>query len=334
MTLAAMIELPQLDGRSVLTHSRLQCAKTCKRKAYLQYEIGLRRKVAAKPLRMGAAVHRGIELWRKGMEPADAALAAAADYEEMPRWATDDETVNEWMVEREIVVRLIMGYCWRWADDGLQVLATEASFGCPIINPETGKRSRTFTLAGKIDGIIKMPDGRTLVSELKTCGEDLSPDANYWKRLLIDPQIPTYIVGAGALGHDVSGVLYDVIRKPSIRPKIIDRKTGERETPEQFGERFNEDIAQRPDFYFARREFARTQNEMDEYAQELWDQAKDHAEMRRTGRWYRNSGSCLMFGVCAYFDICAGHYDVAENGAPDGFEIVNNVHPELNGDDE
>ena len=59
------VSLPQLQGLNVLTHSRMSTFKTCARKHQLAYELGIRPSRGARPLRMGAAVHVGRELFAK-----------------------------------------------------------------------------------------------------------------------------------------------------------------------------------------------------------------------------------------------------------------------------
>jgi hypothetical protein len=122
-------------------------------------------------------------------------------------------------------------------------------------------------MAGKIDAIVKLADGRLAVLEYKTSGEDIGVEADYWLRLRCDPQISLYLLGARALGFDVSTVLYDVTRKPTIRLR-------KEEVPEQYGERLLADTGDRPDYYFSRREVPRREDELVEFRLELWQQAQ------------------------------------------------------------
>lgn len=50
-----------------------------------------------------------------------------------------------------------------------------------------------------------------LVVEHKTTSADITPGSPYWRRLALDAQVSLYLGGAGSL-------LYDVIKKPSLRP--------------------------------------------------------------------------------------------------------------------
>lgn len=63
-----------------------------------------------------------------------------------------------------------------------------------------------------------MPPGSCLIVEHKTSSSDVEEGSSYWKRLRLDAQVSTYMVGARALGFEPVGVLYDVIRKPRFKP--------------------------------------------------------------------------------------------------------------------
>lgn len=360
---------------NLLTHSRMTSYKTCQRKHYYGYELGIRRRTSAKPLRMGSAVHEGLDQRARGASQDDAILAAVRDYEAIPEWCNTDELVHGWMIERETVVRLLCGYWWYWdqvesnPDYPLaikEIVQSEVSYRLPILNPDTGRATTSFEHGGKRDQIVTLRDGRLMVRENKTCSEDLDPESDYWKRLLIDQQISGYYTSALDEGFPVVGVLYNVIRKPVLRPsqialrdedgvKIVLDQDGNRvrtkdgkkwresgdakagytlqsriETPEEFGERLTDDIVARPQWYFARREIPRLESDLQEYRAELWQIQLQMRESQRTGRWFRNTAACRAFGsACPYFSICTSGIDVLRDGMPDDFEQVQDVHPEL-----
>jgi len=300
--------------------------KTCPRKHHYEYVEGIRRDIDGQPLRMGSAIHEGFDALKAGKSIDEACQVVYANYSQLPSWATDDEAVNDWTVECEIVVRLLTAWQWRWQNDALEIIATEQSFDLPLINPATGAQSRTWRIAGKIDGIVKMPDGRLAVMEHKTTSDDLSPDSDYWRRLRVDQQISHYFLAARSLGHDVQTVLYDCVRKPGIRPKLIGKGDDKRrETPREYGERLSCDIGERPDFYLARQEIPRLESDLDEFRAELWDIGKAIAE----GRAYRNTAACVSPYRCTYLDICSSNTDVTTS-VPAGFvRLTSSLHPEL-----
>ena len=64
---------------------------------------------------------------------------------------------------------LMVGYHRQWGLAFWETVSVEEVFHAPIVNPQTGAGSRTFTLAGKFDGIIQR--------------DDEEPDALYFGRL-------------------------------------------------------------------------------------------------------------------------------------------------------
>ena len=308
-----------------LTSSSRSAAARCPRLYFYRYGMGLARTRSATPLRFGSGFHHGLELAASGMSSDLAIQAATADYATCPDWA--DPT--DWAVECETLKALLAGHFWRYGQDNLEFVAVETTFEIPLVNPDTGAVSRSFTLAGKIDAIIRLSDGRLAVQEYKTAGEDVGQGSEYWARLRCDGQISMYVLAARALGHDVATVLYDVTRKPSIRLR-------QNETPEQYGQRLLADISDRPDFYFQRREVPRLDEDLAQFQAELWQQAQQLLEIRRradrlanpAGAWFRNV-SRMTCGYCEFSDLCLNGTAVEAANPPAGYQILTDVNPEL-----
>lgn len=347
-------------GKELLTNSRATSFKRCRRRHWYEYEQRLRPEEEAKALRIGSAVHAGLDSLKTGSE-----LDAALD-ESRAFYAYWIDGVDEWawQIEETTVLCLVSGWAWRWGPrGGMDVIASESQFQIPLRNPATGAPTPNFDLAGKQDGIVRVGENRAAVLEHKTCSEDLSEGSDYWPRLQMDAQVSLYTYAAREGGHEVHGVLYDVIRKPTIRPegvplldddgfKIVLDLTGQRVrtkdgkkwretgsaadgwvlqsrpmTPDEWGEKLTADIGARPDFYYARREIARLDSEIEEAMEELWDVQKTLAEAKLRGRWYRtvSKDTCQY---CPFFGVCASKTDV-ETVVPPGFVRVENPHQEL-----
>ncbi|QDU61270.1 PD-(D/E)XK nuclease superfamily protein [Planctomycetes bacterium Pan216] len=198
-------------SKQLLTHSRMQSFKACRKKHEFEYELGIRKEVDSKALRMGAAGHEGLDVYRKTQDIEKALGAVRTSYGPCP----DEFDDYEWAMERETVECLVSGYVWRWEEQPVTVIASEQSFRLPLTNPETGAATPLWDAAGKIDGIVEI-DGRLLVLESKFVSESLEQDGVYWRRLQLDSQISLYCWAARQMGYNVSGVLYDAVRKPSI----------------------------------------------------------------------------------------------------------------------
>lgn len=340
------------DGRSIITHSRMRMLRACPRKHELAYELGVRPATPAKALRVGTAFHDGIELNEKHGRPHAAAIAEATKaYAERPAWVQDEETAFEWGLEGETARRLLAGWFWRWdGDDTMETVACELEIEFPIVNPETGRSAVGYSGAVKIDNIKRLKaSGMLAVVERKTSGESIELGSDYWRRLRIDPQVSLAVVAARHEGYDVRTVIYDVCRKPAIAPKAISKAdrtnadlTGsycgepapspcpDRETVAMWGARLAQDMSQRPEFYFARMEIARTDDELEEFRRDLWDQYQALRGYKHRHHWPRNADSCFNMGRCPYFDLCSGGRHLADGDEiPAGFVRLEHVHPEL-----
>ncbi len=233
---------------------------------------------------------------------------------------------------------LFYGYDAKWWPQGgtqpWETVSVEETFTCQIKNPKTGRQSRTFTQAGKLDGVVKHTNNQRYLLEHKTTSEDIEdPDAPFWRRLTIDSQVSSYTLAHWQRGEKLAGTLYDVIRKPGIRPKKLDQKAQaeiaslhtylkapvspaveaealriKRETPELFEIRLAVEVLENSNRYYQRKNVPRLDGELLEWADELWDSARDIADARRLGRHYRNSGACMNWNrPCEYLGICSGH---------------------------
>lgn len=358
------MQLPQLEGMNKLTNSSESCFKTCPKKFWYRYRLGLVPSHDADALRLGSAFHLGAEILKGGGDINAAVEAIACGYavKSCPPWLTQDE----YMVEMETAIALVRGWNARYGSDGIcKYVGVEQSFDIPIVNPETGRPTQLYTSGGKIDGIVELPDARLAIMEHKTTSDDISAGSDYWKKLLFDAQISRYYLAARSLGYDISTVIYDVIRKPGIRPlsiplldsdgvKIVLDAAGNRvktangnkwresadkeqgfvlqtrpETPVEYGARLLADLLARPDFYFARNEITRLEADLEEFKHDQWSVMKQIQESDKHGRWYRNTSACSMFGRCTYFDVCAGTAGDPTENIPAGFMISDVLHPEL-----
>lgn len=250
---------------------------------------------------------------------------------------------------------LMVGYDARWAGGGWSPVGElERVVRLPIVNPETGRTSRTFDQAGKFDGVVT-GNGRTVLLEHKSTSDDIGdPDAPYWRRLAIDSQVSKYMLQSWQEGLKLDGCLYDVIRKPGIRPKALTKaqvaeiasaKTysgfgvpeeeaarvmaGEHEeSPYLYFLRLAAETIAEPAKYFQRRMIPRLDSDVAEYAGELWAIADEIRLARINGRHYRNSEACMTWGrPCEYLGLCSG----IDSPDSDKWTRAESVHEELPG---
>jgi hypothetical protein len=338
----------------LITTSELKSFRSCKRQHHYSYRLGYRSIDKAGPLRFGTAMHNALEVWWSAGTLCDLGAAIAAI----------DSNGEIDAFERAKARAMMMNYHARWATEDYEVLAVEIEFETPLINPSTGKASTTYRLGGKIDGIARKPNGDVFLMERKTSGVEVGFDTPYWKRLILDTQISTYYVGGRALGHDIKGCIYDVLRKPAIRPKaipIVDEfdmkmvvdsqgnrvktKDGKKwretadsalgytlttrpETPDEFEKRCIEVIMEDPERYLVRGEVFRLEEDELDAAQDTWDTARELRESELASRWPRNPDACDKWGsFCSYWPVCALGSSIED---PALYRKVPRRHEELN----
>ncbi len=361
--MSTTVAAPSLDQR--ITNSQLVCASTCLRKHAISYLHGIRPATDATPLRFGKAWHDGLDRRAKGIAIEGNLLLVRSAYEFARTGYEDRDRMLAY--ECETICVMLSLYDWRWSDmDATKVVeASEEAFQVPIVNPETGRSSRTFVFAGKVDRRVVLSDGRKAVEENKTTSDDISPDSDYWKRLRVDTQIARYVLAARSLGHAVDTVLYDVTKKPTMRPgsvplidgdgiKIVLDAAGDRvrtkdgkkfrestdaaqgyvlqvrpEMPEEWAARLHLAVSENPDAYFARREIPRTDAELAEARRDLWDMAQILHGCDSENRWPRNSSACVGFGRCQYLDLCSVNWTPDDGTVPQGFVKITDTHQEL-----
>jgi len=244
--------------------------------------------------------------------------------------------------------RLFAAYAWYWKDQPLRVVDSERTFHVEI---------QGYKFSGQIDGIVETDDGRRGVLERKTTSDGLEAESSYWDRLRLDVQVGLYSL---ACGFRPDFILYDVVKKPTIRPKDISEKdakrmrgeldkTGaalyfesfpaaivepalseKRETVQLYGARLTADIGERPGFYFARREVSRTQRDYELLIQDLIAQVKNIEQATAAHRLHRNPDACNVFGVCDFFGLCSNNARFKKGDpVPSAFRVREHLHPEL-----
>lgn len=245
--------------------------------------------------------------------------------------------------------------------DRFEVISVEEEFSFPLLNPDTGSASRSFDQAGKIDVVVREKStGRIGFIDHKTTSDDVSPGADYWLKLRMDPQVSKYTLGVMHLYGECDFCWFNVIRKPAQRPSLIpttdpqgnkvvldaagnrvlkkdgtprqsaDKAKGYElqtrpELPGEFEDRLREAMWANPDRHFAHNEVPRLDSELLESMKDDWATSKQMLHYRSNNLWPRNPDSCGDFGGCQYFPLCVGTASV------DGvrFGRVDTRHPEL-----
>ncbi len=258
---------------------------------------------------------------------------------------------------------LMHGYDATYANQSLEILSVEDEFLVPVHNFD-GKRlsvSRTWQLAGIMDVQTRDDRSQPWVMDHKTCSEDVGPESDIYQQLVVEGQANMYSLVSHLQGVSVAGAIWDMLRKPGIKPKTISEKDragiasephkyfgfvvsqsaidyvinigkGVRETAELFGYRVAAECLEKPERYFARRQVPKLQQDLLDFANELWDVSQEMRQARADNKHFRNSGACRMYNrACAYLGLCSG-YDNPESNNWQRRECVHSELTTLEGD--
>lgn len=323
--------------RSELTQSALSTFRECPRKYQFAYEMQRVRRREGTALVLGKALHGSLEAWWKGNGSLEAAVEwlqqNAVGLEEPdacritamiqhyrppvnlqpitgPRVTADPLSFDFEQVARDAEIETQQS----WPE--YEVIGTEVPFTVEIENPRTGRKSQRFLLSGKVDGLLRRrDDGSVWVLEHKSTSDEIRGFGPYWQRLQVDSQVAFYV-----LAHGAAGVLYDVLRKPVLKPRG-------NETMDQFTWRCQEAIAEDRERYYQFREVRKTAADIRDAAEDLWQQAQMLGHSRRFGFFPRNSNSCRsLWGNCPFLDVCTGAARIDDE---DLFRSKVAIHEEL-----
>jgi len=310
----------QWRGRQVWSKFR-NCRKACEWR-YLKELVPLE---SDHNLHFGAAIHECLELWHRHRD-----LDRVLEHIDIlyPERLGDEKQRADW----HLATAMMKGYAARYPEEDFEVVAMEKAFEERIVNPATGASSRSFTLAGKVDGIVRQ-DGKYFLLEHKTASQI---DSGYLERLWTDFQIQLYAwYVEKTLGWRISGVVYNILAKAKLRQRqgeteveyearraelIAKSKTGKTsakrkmpETDDEFQGRLTEWYAQ-PDA-FHRELLYIPRDRFDTLRAELWELTRSFLDARRRGVFYQNTSQCFTYGrPCPYFQLCRS------NGSPNVIE--------------
>jgi len=337
-----------VDGRrgprvtEILTYSGLNTFQTCRRRFLYRYIKGLVPMEKAHALRFGTVTHNWLEVWHRTGSITDTREVIELAY--LGRTG-DSREKQDWHYQ----TAMLEAYSHQYPSEILEVVELERVFSGPLRNPAPGgRRSRSFRISGKGDGIVRRGE-EFLLLEHKTAA---TLTGDYLERLVMDLQILLYSYYVReTLDYPISEVLYNVLLKPRLvqnegeteeqyeirRAELAAKsKSGKSsakrrmpESDEDFQARLRAWFAAEPRFH--REVLLLDFSAIANVRQMIWDISKEILDARRTGRWHQNPRSCFGFGRCSYWPICSamGNSDmVIEN-----LFTKQEAHSELSPDD-
>jgi hypothetical protein len=267
-------------GVDVVSNSEISTYLRCAREHYFSY--GLKREARlskAEALTKGLAVHKALGQHHRG------------------------ERVEYGLLAPELRA-LVRGYVAYWGnpDRVFACSGTDVRFQIEI---ERGR----ILVVGEFDGTGTLLEENDLpaIHEIKTSSEDISIGSPYWQKVaLTDRQLSIYLIASKQLGWGQTKVLYDVLRKPTLR------RNKAKESEEEFEERVLEDIIADPGKYYQRNTIVRLEEEHEAHVKDIEGTVRLMQVSREMGPDApRNVDSCFKWGrPCQFYAVCGTGVDI------------------------
>lgn len=324
--------------KSILTYSSLNMFRNCRKMYEYRYIKQLSPIKKDQAMAFGSVIHECLEIWHSPVvwsHPEYEKVSIPVNYGTESMLAVErhlnksypDRDIDESQKKDWVLASIMMnGYMNRYREsdsNNWNIVALEHEFKGNIVNPVTGRNSRKYEMAGKVDGIVEIDDEYFLL-EHKTAS---TLDGGYLEKLWSDMQIMLYSMYLEqALNIEIVGVVYNVLLKAKL-------KQGEGESEEEYSERCKKLIAKsKTGKTSAKRKIAETDEDFQErlrvkYADtsmfhretiyfkpedfellrdELWELTHNIVESQRRGIFYRNTSYCFHYNrACRYFPICS-----------------------------
>jgi len=234
----------------------------------------------------------------KDFDAARRQIARAFKLESNSPWFTAAQ--NESMLtDKAKITGMLKGYEKQYGEEDFKlwkVVRSEITFKLPDF------LNSGFDFTGRMDGAIQIDTGR---HKGLWCLENKSASSiepYQYDRAKIDTQLLGYICAAThILGQKPRGVIWNVVRKPSIRQK-------QHQTIEDYRRELIADYQDRPGFYFYRDFLPVSVTAMQQWEAEISNILLDFElaceNLEDKSFWYKNPNQCTRFGRCPYLSLC------------------------------
>ena len=327
----------------VLTYSALNAFRNCPRKYKHRYIDHLRPVERCDAMAFGSVIHEALEKWYLLTLPAGThRLLTILDFlDGQFSNQADPQQKSKWHLARAMMV----GYASRYASEDFEVIEVEKEFDAEIRNPDTGRCSQTFSMAGKVDGIVRsLSNGELYILEHKTASTITS---DYLDRLWTDTQVALYVFYLRQIGYPIVGVIYNILLKSRLQQHsgetqeefearravlAAKNKSGKSTAKRQAPESDEQFAARLADWYsrdeaFHRERIYLSEDRLAMLAEEVWEVTQQYLDARRRGKWLLNTSHCFNFQrPCEYLPYCQSGFNP---NVRDNLFVITEPHEEL-----
>ena len=204
--------MAEINGYPVLSVSKIKHWKACRQAYYYKHVENLRPIRQPRPFYLGSVVHEGIEAYFTGMNPQDVVDKYIKEFNELDGLDQEYYGFNF----PDLITSMIMGHAKHWEeeDEDLVVHQVEVEFGYD----EPLELVPGLYLRGRIDAIAENSRGMWVI-ENKTAKSIPDDDFRFF-----DIQTSIYIPVARKLGYQVTGTIYNYLKKKvPVEPEVLKR---------------------------------------------------------------------------------------------------------------
>jgi len=305
----------------ILTQSSIGAVQACAFRYNLKYNEGLAPLDKAVHLYIGSVFHLGVECFRKRQS-----IGKVEDFRELGQ-ALDDMGGDAACITRAMLI----AYFERYQDDGWEFVSVEKKW-------ETGPHPLGFNMQGVVDALVDDGNDGVLLVETKTTAR---LDGSYLEGLWSRRQTLVYDMAMRSLGYDVTGIVYDIVQKPSIRRlkatpeakrkykkdgELIARHRAVDESDEEYMVRLSAWYADHPEA-FHREPVLHTQSQLDDMARDVLGVMSLINHYAEQDFWPRSLTSCYAYNrACEFVPYCqSGRNPLVR----ESHYRVDEIHPEL-----
>jgi hypothetical protein len=259
---------------------------------------------------VGTGVHAGIRQIQEKRSIVEAAAAARCSMKEILiklKGMMDQDEFEEILTQakrdRIKVTAMLRAYKAVYPTR-LPMIKMEGRFKiAPIVNPATGRESRTFNWSGIYDGLYRLDDGRYMLYELKSTSDSVKEAAQVFAQAL-QPQLYLAMIPEDV---PMAGICIDIVKKPVAPFKRPARKTPVHidEPLKDYEERCYRAYIKKPERFFRRMKLPHEPWRIREAKSIAWRIAQEIRDSDRHGYLACRGRNCkTTYGWCDYRNIC------------------------------
>jgi len=273
-----------------LSNNSSSTARSCWKKYYWRYAEGLTPIRQSSSVTLGKVVHEAFDLHYKHTPQVEIIKYITATYDDEIHKVSPEEQ-EHLVIAKYTALGMFSNYPYKTVDQ-FEEVKSELEFTVPLLGGNRYAQGIPYT--GRIDGLVKKR-GLWWVRELKTTGQTARI---FSQRISSSSQGTGYVWAARKLGYPVVGLMYDYIKRPLLRKRVM-------EDQYQFGNRILKDYEDKPEAYFNQVYSYRNDHEIKVWEKDTKDIAKEIRHKYHTKNFYRNTDACYNYNYeCEYKKIC------------------------------